>query len=293
MSILEKIGKCLIIIFISVSVLAQDEGRAEADFNADAYAERTEAHPDDAAAWFRLAVSSRQSERYSQARAALDEAEKREFSPIRIGLERARLDVLDGDTRAAISELQAVARGGFTGVSVISGDAVLARLAGQEDYETLLAEMSRQAFPCEHDPAFTTFDFWLGDWDVHAANGTYAGSNTIERAEHGCVLIEKWSSASGGTGTSINYLDGMSGEWVQVWNDAGGSQINIRGGMSEDGMRLSGTIHYLNNGTTAAFRGLWAPLPDGRVRQFFEQQSADGETWTPWFEGFYSRKAAE
>ena len=80
---------------------------------------------------------------------------------------------------------------------------------------------------------------------------------------------------------------------MQVWNDASGSQINIRGGMSEDGMRMIGTIHYLNNGTTAGFRGLWTLLPDGRVRQFFEQQSADGVSWTPWFEGFYSRKSAE
>ena len=39
---------------------------------------------------------------------------------------------------------------------------------------------------------------------------------------------------------SINYLDKVSGEWVQVWNDASGSQINIRGGMTEEGMLLVG-----------------------------------------------------
>jgi hypothetical protein len=38
------------------------------------------------------------------------------------------------------------------------------------------------------------------------------------------------------------------------------------------------------------FRGLWTPLPDGRVRQFFEQSNDGGETWVPWFEGFYTRK---
>jgi len=31
-------------------------------------------------------------------------------------------------------------------------------------------------------------------------------------------------------------------------------------------------------------------LPDGRVRQFFEQSTDGGETWTTWFEGFYTRK---
>ncbi|MGB5257259.1 MAG: hypothetical protein WBN44_08405 [Woeseiaceae bacterium] len=297
---LEKTCKCLILISISLSISAHAAGTAEQYFDAgewaaaaDAYAERTQADPEDVTAWFRLAVSSRHSERYSQARHALDEAAARQFSPVGIGLERARLDVLEGNTGAAISELQAVAAAGFTAVGIISGDAVLARLVGRQEYDTLLVEMSRQAYPCENDPAFKAFDFWLGDWDVHVANGTYAGSNRIERAEHGCVLIENWTSVTGGTGTSINYLDGITGEWVQVWNDAGGSQINIRGGRSEDGMLLTGTIHYLNNASTAGFRGLWTPLPDGRVRQFFEQQSADGATWTPWFEGFYSKKSAD
>ena len=88
------------------------------------------------------------------------------------------------------------------------------------------------AYPCEHDEAFAAFDFWVGEWEVHGAGGTYAGSNVIERAERGCVLIENWSSASGG------------------------SRINIRGGMTEEGMLLVGTIHYVSSGSTLPFRGL-------------------------------------
>jgi hypothetical protein len=30
-------------------------------------------------------------------------------------------------------------------------------------------------------------------------------------------------------------------------------------------------------------------MPDGRVRQLFEQQ-ADGGTWAPWFDGYYNRQ---
>ncbi len=148
------------------------------------------------------------------------------------------------------------------------------------------------SFPCEEDPVFAEFDFWVGDWDVHVADGTFAGSNRIEKSERGCVLIENWSSANGGTGMSINYRDGIDGQWVQIWNAAGGSQINIRGGMTSEGMLLEGTIHYVAAGTTAPFRGLWTLLPDGRVRQFFEQSADGGETWTPWFEGFYTHKDA-
>jgi len=61
-------------------------------------------------------------------------------------------------------------------------------------------------------------------------------------------------------------------------------------GMTDDGMAMEGYIHYVGNGTTAPFRALWTPLPDGRVRQYFEQSNDDGGTWVPWFEGFYTRK---
>ncbi len=169
-------------------------------------------------------------------------------------------------------------------IVLISG--LLATLSGG-------AETAARPAPCEDNERFSEFDFWLGQWDVHTADGTYAGTNTISKAEKGCVLIENWSGASGGTGMSINYLEHSSGEWVQIWNAAGGSQINIRGGLTDDGMLLVGNVHYVANSTTADFRGLWTLLDDGRVRQYFEQWDDDGETWSPWFEGFYTRVDAD
>lgn len=287
----------IVLIFPFSSIAGQD---ADALFQAgewakaaDAYAIRTAADPQDTAAWFQLAVSARQAERYSVALNALAKAEDLEFAPVRIGFERARLSVLSDDADGAVKELQAIASSGFTGVNFITGDPILSTLEGHAGYDALVAEMSIQAFPCEHDESFSEFDFWVGEWDVHVAGGTFAGSNVIQRAERGCVLLENWTNASGGTGSSINYVDKISGEWVQIWNDASGSQINIRGGLTDEGMLLTGTIHYVANGKTAPFRGLWAPLPDGRVRQFFEESSDAGETWSPWFEGFYTRKPAD
>lgn len=147
-------------------------------------------------------------------------------------------------------------------------------------------------FPCNEDSRYAEFDFWVGEWEVHDGDGNLAGTNRISRDEKGCVLIEQWVGASGVTGQSINYRDGVTGEWVQVWNSAPGVQINIRGGLTDDGMLLVGTVHYLSNDTTQDFRGLWTLLEDGRVRQFFEQSPDGGETWNPWFEGFYTRKQA-
>lgn len=75
-------------------------------------------------------------------------------------------------------------------------------------------ELSNKAYPCEHDERFAEFDFWIGEWDVHVAGGAFAGRNVIERSERGCVLIENWRSAQGGTGTSINYVDKITDEWA-------------------------------------------------------------------------------
>ena len=248
------------------------------------------ATPRDAAEWFGIAQDARRAQQLSEAHAALDNAEQLGFQPVRIAFERARLQVLGNERDEAVATLQSIADGGFAAVGFVTGDPILNTLAGIPAYDGLVAEMAKTAYPCENDASFGAFDFWVGDWVVHGPAGELAGSNTIERAQRGCVLIENWTSAGGGTGMSINYLDKASGEWVQVWHAEGGSQIHIRGGMTDEGMLLLGTLHTVANDTTVPFRGLWTPLEDGRVRQFFEQSTDGGKTWTPWFEGFYTRK---
>jgi hypothetical protein len=210
-------------------------------------------------------------------------------SPAQAMLDSARELAQAGDKAAAIRKLEELAATGQASVTVITEDPLLRGLAGEPAFDTLVADLAKKAFPCEHDPAFDAFDFWVGEWDVHLADGSKAGTNSVQSEQHNCVVVERWQSASGGGGMSINYLDKADGEWVQVWNDPGGNQIHIRGGLTEEGMLLEGSIHYVTTGTTLPFRGLWTPLPDGRVRQYFEQAD-DAGTWAPWFEGFYSRR---
>jgi hypothetical protein len=155
------------------------------------------------------------------------------------------------------------------------------------------SQVAPQKYPCEDREEFRQFDFWVGEWDVHVANGTLAGTNNIEKARGGCVLVENWLNTGDVPGTSLNYFDIAAKQWVQVWTGAGGTQIDIRGGLTDEGMLLEGQINYVDNGTSAPFRGLWTLLPDGRVRQYFEQSNDGGETWAPWFEGFYTKSSTE
>lgn len=246
--------------------------------------------PGDAAGWYQRAVELRLAEDLDGAWAALEEADRQQYSPVRINLEKARLYALAAEADQAVAALETIAASGFTAVGAIQGDPVLGTLAGHPGYDELVADMSVRAYPCAHDAAFGAFDFWIGTWEVHDASGMLQGRNTITRDERGCMLTERWTNIAGGTGMSVNFLDRITGEWVQIWNSEGGSQIQIRGGMTDDGMLLTGTLHYVAAGTTFPFRGLWTPLADGRVRQFFEQSNDDGETWVPWFEGFYTRQ---
>lgn len=240
--------------------------------------------------WFALAQSARESSDFATAEEALELAAN-DLSPPRVTLERARSAVAQGKPESAMELLQGLADNGFTSVQLITGDAVLNSMAGTAAYETLVTDMSKRAFPCEYDDRFGDFDFWVGSWNVHTASGQLAGHNRIERAERSCVLTEHWTNTGGGTGMSINYVDKITDEWVQIWNSQDGTQINIRGGLTDEGMNLVGSIHNVASGTTAPFRGLWTPMTDGRVRQYFEQSNDNGETWVPWFEGFYTRQA--
>jgi hypothetical protein len=141
---------------------------------------------------------------------------------------------------------------------------------------------------CEDEAAFRAFDFWIGEWDVYNnANGNLAGRNRIESQESGCVLVERWTSASGGTGMSVNYYDIVTDQWRQVWI-ANGYSIDITGGLDESGaMVLVGEIHTYAQRRALPFRGTWTPNADGSVRQFFEQQDPATGEWQVWFDGRY------
>ena len=141
--------------------------------------------------------------------------------------------------------------------------------------------------PCDRN-VFRQFDFWIGTWEVKDQTGKLAGHNVITAQEQGCVLIEQWRSAGGGTGMSMNYYNPQSGQWKQNWV-GGGIILEMTGGMKDGSMVLEGPSRQIGDERLTLLRGTWTQLSDGRVRQHFVESEDRGTTWKEWFDGYYSK----
>ena len=145
---------------------------------------------------------------------------------------------------------------------------------------------------CEELEVHRQWDFWIGEWDVVSNDSTRtpAGSNTITAEHTGCVLTENWVSASGGTGSSINFFDAARGVWRQIWV-APAYVIEIEGGLDENGaMALVGELRTFRSRQVSAFRGTWTEISDGLVNQLFEIADPETGEWNVWFDGLYIRR---
>ncbi len=149
--------------------------------------------------------------------------------------------------------------------------------------------LAQADYSCMEMPKHRQFDFWAGEWETRSEDGGERyGNNTITISDRGCTLKENWRSAMGGTGSSINFYDPKDQMWHQIWVDSSASIIRIAGNMRAGSMTLVGDIYYLGEQRSAPFRGQWTPMRDGRVRQLFEEQDANGK-WQVWFDGYYNR----
>lgn len=153
------------------------------------------------------------------------------------------------------------------------------------------AAVAQQAPPatCENDPRYAEFDFWLGEWEVFVGDQK-AGDNVITKEEGGCLVLEKWTDASGNTGQSYNFFNPDTGQWRQVWV-SNFMTIDYVGGLTDAGaMELVGTITYFHNQKSLKLLGRWTPQEDGTVEQYFEQYDEEKGEMVPVFTGIYRLK---
>lgn len=129
------------------------------------------------------------------------------------------------------------------------------------------------AQPCQDDARHRQFDFWLGDWNVTAANGQTGATNRILSGLDGCLVSEHWTAANGVRGRSINAYDRDLGQWHQTWVSAiPGGDLRMAGNLEADTMIMRG-----ERITPAGFHWFdeyrWYVLPTGQVVQAWKFDS--------------------
>ena len=254
----------------------------------EAYREIAKREPKNARAQFRLGVALHRLGKYQQALDAYENAEQNGVPPAIVGYNVAASYAALDDREKAFEWLTTAVKDEFSQVDKLKSDADLASLRDDPRFAELVHQADVNARPCELLAEYQQFDFWVGAWDVMSAGQT-AGENRIDKLVQGCMLVENWTSAGGGTGKSINYFDPGKRKWIQVWMDSGGGLIQVEGELVDGSMDFRGT-HTYRDGRVEQYRMKFTPLEDGNVRQFIEQSKDDGETWYVWFDGSYSPK---
>ena len=150
------------------------------------------------------------------------------------------------------------------------------------------AQQPARQTPCLTAPEHRQFDFWVGDWQVFTPQGQLAGTNRIERVTDGCIILENWMAAGGGSGKSFNYYDRNDGKWHQLWIGSTGGVIHFVGEFKDGAMRYTTTT--TTNGAKVLGRMTFFPQGD-KVRQLWEQSNDEGKTWTVAFDGTYVKKS--
>ncbi len=153
------------------------------------------------------------------------------------------------------------------------------------------ASAAAQVAPRCGAPDYRQFDFWLGEWTVHTADGTVVGHNEIQAMAGGCGLLEQWRGVRGGEGMSLNAFDPVLDRWTQRWVGAG-AVLWLEGAVVDGAMVMTGPTPRPTPQGEFLDRITWTPLEDGRVRQFWEVSPDGGATWQPYFDGYYSRGVA-
>jgi hypothetical protein len=133
------------------------------------------------------------------------------------------------------------------------------------------------------------FDFWIGVWDVHQADGKLAGRNTITRAYGGCVIEEHYVGARGYAGGSLNIYDASRGRWHQTWVDNGGLLLELDGAFRDGKMVMEGET-LDSAGAVQKQRITWEPLPGGKVRQHWQQSTDAGASWSTLFDATNTKR---
>jgi len=205
-----------------------------------AYRALATAEPANPRAVFGLGVALHETGKYADAIESFTQAESLGFQPInQARFRKARAYAKAGDTERALATLEQLATAGFANTAVLS----LPDLNGLRElprFKAFETRVKANARPCDADPNYHAFDFWIGEWDVQpttAQRGPLGSGATsvIERQLDGCVIQENWLPQGPGAGKSFNIYNSATKQWEQYYVDTRGTITLYTGTFRADG----------------------------------------------------------
>jgi tetratricopeptide (TPR) repeat protein len=255
---------------------------------AKAYKAITTGEPKNGRAWYRLGYALHAMGSFEQAASSYHRAIEIGSNPLamyNLACSYARLE----DKDKAFDWLNKSISSGFIGSTQLQNDKDLASLRDDARFKEAVTFADKTTRPCQFAPEYKQFDFWVGEWNVETPQGQPAGKNLIQRVEEGCIIMENWTGAQGGSGKSINFYNASTGKWRQTWVDSRGGVTEYQGEYKDGAMRFDGDP-LTQNGQKTLRRLTLSTLGPDRVRQLFEQSADDGKTWSTQYDLIYVRK---
>jgi hypothetical protein len=137
-----------------------------------------------------------------------------------------------------------------------------------------------QAAPCA-TAEFHQLDFWVGRWDVYRTGKDKLVAHSLIEPVYGCGIRENWMPLNNQPGGSLSIYVPAEKRWEQFWIDSSGSRVNFTGGWNGSAMVITG------NWGGPLVRMTYSKNADGSVRQFGQQSTDEGKTWTASFDFTY------
>jgi len=248
----------------------------------------TAADPSNALAWLHLGSSRQKLEQYEQAVAAFKHLENdQNFAAPALYREAISLAKLNRKSEA-LSTLDKAVDAGYARPQAMEQEPDLALLRDDPGFAKIVAKADTIAHPCSHQPEYRQFDFWLGEWDVVSTNGhDPAGTSSIQLILDKCVIFENWTGGS--TGKSFNHFDTTTKKWIQDWVDSQSNSVHFEGGL-ENGVMSFFADNVNSDGSRTRRHLQFFKLDDDHVRQFSQQSTDGGKTWTVEYDLTYNRK---